>query len=169
MSAPMEYAKLTGPQKAAILVAVLDDDAASTICQHLPEEDLQRVAREISRLGRIPSHISQQVLREYRQMTAGRDYVSEGGRETTHRLLTRVLGEDGATSMLHKLLRVDELDANRAPALSRPPIPSNSPGCSGMPGFFVPVEMRQTGTRGEGDGTRKEAHGGADCESAAAG
>ncbi len=130
MSAPMEYAKLTGPQKAAILVAVLDDDAASTICRHLPEEDLQRVAREISRLGRIPSHISQQVLREYRQMTAGRDYVSEGGRETTHRLLTRVLGEDGATSMLHKLLRVDELDANRAPALSRPPIPSNSPGCS---------------------------------------
>jgi len=117
MSDPMDYTKLTGPQKAAILVAVLDDDSASAICRHLSEDDLQRVAREISRLGRIPPHISQQVLREYRQMTASRDYLSEGGRETTHRLLTKVLGESGAKSMLHQLMRVDELDASRAGSL----------------------------------------------------
>ncbi len=117
MNAPMEYAKLTGTQKAAILVAVLDDDAATAICRHLPEDDLQRVAHEISRLGRIPSHISQQVLREYRQMTASRDYLSEGGRETTYRLLTKAIGETGAKSMLHQLMRVDELDAGRAGSL----------------------------------------------------
>lgn len=29
---------------------------------------------------------------------------------------------------------------------------------------FVPVEIRQTGTRGAGYGARKEAYGGADCE-----
>jgi hypothetical protein len=32
------------------------------------------------------------------------------------------------------------------------------------PAFFVPVEMRQTGTRGAIYGTREEAYGGADCE-----
>lgn len=119
MIAPMEYSKLTGPQKAAILVAVLDDDAASCICRHLPEEDLQRVAREISRLGRIPSHISQQVLLDYQEMTTARDYLTEGGRETTHRLLTKALGENGAKSMLHQLMRVDELDAGRAESLQK--------------------------------------------------
>jgi hypothetical protein len=37
------------------------------------------------------------------------------------------------------------------------------------PARFVPVEMRQTGTRGVGNGTRQEAYGGADRESAATG
>ena len=39
----------------------------------------------------------------------------------------------------------------------------------GMPGHFVPVEMRQTGMRGAMYGARKEAYGGADRESAATG
>ena len=37
------------------------------------------------------------------------------------------------------------------------------------PARFVPVEMRQTGTRGVEYGTRQEAYGGADRESAATG
>jgi hypothetical protein len=37
------------------------------------------------------------------------------------------------------------------------------------PATFVPVEMRQTGMRGTDYGTRKEAYGGADRESAATG
>jgi hypothetical protein len=37
------------------------------------------------------------------------------------------------------------------------------------PVLFVPVKMRQTGTRGAIYGTREEAHSGADCEPAAAG
>ena len=37
------------------------------------------------------------------------------------------------------------------------------------PAPFVPVEMRETGTRGALDGTRKEAHGRADCEPASSG
>jgi hypothetical protein len=40
---------------------------------------------------------------------------------------------------------------------------------SGVPGKFVPFEMRQTGTRGAGYVTREEAYCGADCESAATG
>ncbi len=119
MSNAMDFTQLSGPQKAAILITVLDDDAASAICRHLPESDLQRVAREISRLGRIPPEISQKVLIEYHAMVGSRDLLSEGGREATHRLLTRALGESGAKSMLHQLMRVDELDAGRAGSLQK--------------------------------------------------
>jgi hypothetical protein len=41
--------------------------------------------------------------------------------------------------------------------------------CVECPARFVPVEMRQTGTRGVEYGTRQEAYGGADRESAATG
>ena len=119
VSAAMEYSQLTGTQKAAILLTVLDDESASSIFRHLPESDLQRVAREISHLGRVPSHISQQVLQEFQQMTVARDFMTEGGRETAHRLLVKALGESGAKAMLHQLTRVDELDAGRAESLQK--------------------------------------------------
>ena len=119
MKTVAEYSQLTGVQKAAILLTMLDDSAASAIFRHLPEPDVQRVAREISHLGRIPGEISQQVLLEYQQMSQARDYLTEGGRETAYRLLTRALGETGAKSMLHQLMRVDELDAGRAESLQR--------------------------------------------------
>ena len=119
MSAVADYAKLTGVQKAAILLTMLDDAAASAIFRHLPEGDVQRVAREISHLGRVPTEISQQVLQEYRLMSDARDYRTEGGRETAYRLLTKALGETGAKSMLHQLMRGDELDAGRAESLQK--------------------------------------------------
>jgi hypothetical protein len=60
--------------------------------------------------------------------------------------------------------------------VSRFPLPSlwNLEGISvrvivECPATFVPVEMRQTGTRGAVYGTREEAYGGADRESAATG
>ena len=81
MSSVEEYGQLTGVQKAAILLTMLDDAAASAIVRHLPEDDVQRVAREISHLGRVPTAISQQVLEEYRRMSQARDYVTAGGRE----------------------------------------------------------------------------------------
>ncbi len=111
--------ELTGARKAAILLTILDDDAASAIFRHLPEEDAQRVAREISRLGRVPTDVSQQVLEEYRRMTAARDLLTEGGRETAQRLLTKALGEAGAKAMLHQMVRVEELDAGRAESLQK--------------------------------------------------
>ncbi len=119
MNTALEYATLTGPQKAAILLTVLDDDAASAIFRHLPDDDVQRVAREISHLGRVPTTVSQQVLEEYQRMTMGRDYLTEGGHETAHRLLVKALGETNAKSMLHQLMRVDELDAGRAESLQK--------------------------------------------------
>ncbi len=119
MSSVEEYGQLTGVQKAAILLTMLDDAAASAIVRHLPEDDVQRVAREISHLGRVPTAISQQVLEEYRRMSQARDYLTEGGRETAYRLLTKALGETGAKTMLHQLMRVEELDAGRAESLQR--------------------------------------------------
>lgn len=115
----VNFPQLTGTRKAAILLTVLDDETASVIFRHLPEEDAQRVAREISHLGRVPTEVSQKVLEEYRSMTAARELQTEGGRETAHRLLTKALGEAGAKSMLHQLMRVEEMDAGRAESLQK--------------------------------------------------
>ncbi len=111
--------QLTGAQKAAILLTVLGDDAAAAIFRNLPEESLQRITREISRLGFVPAHISQGVIKEYRQMIQARDYLTEGGHATAHRLLVKAFGENGAKNLQHQMVRVEELNAGRAESLQR--------------------------------------------------
>ena len=119
MSELNDAAELTGAQKAAILVTVLGDDAAAAIFRNLPEEDLQRITREISVLGLVPAHVSQQVIKEYRQMTQAREYMAEGGHATANRLLIKAFGESGAKNMQHQMVRVEELSGGRAESLQK--------------------------------------------------
>lgn len=114
-----DASQLNGTQKAAILLTVLGDDAAAAIFRNLPEDDLQRIAREILNLGLVPAHVSQQVIREYREMTQAREYLAEGGQATANRLLVKAFGENGAKHLQHQLVRVEEFGGGRTEALQR--------------------------------------------------
>ena len=114
-----DASQLSGTQKAAVLMTVLGDDAAAAIFRNLPEEDLQRIAREILNLGLVPAHVSQQVILEYRQMTQARDYLAEGGQATANRLLVKAFGEAGAKTLQHQLVRVEEIGGGRAQSLQK--------------------------------------------------
>ena len=119
MSEITDAAQLTGSQKAAILLTVLGDDAAASIFRNLPEDDLQKIAREILNLGLVPAHVSQQVIREYRQMTKAREYLAEGGQATANRLLVKAFGENGAKNLQHQLVRVEEIGGGKTGALQK--------------------------------------------------
>ena len=99
MSESVEKPLLTGAKKASILLKILAEDAAAAIFRNLPEDDLQRVTREILNLGSVPAHVTMQVIREYRQMTEARDYLAEGGQATANRLLVKAFGDNGAKSL----------------------------------------------------------------------
>ena len=104
MSESFDPHNLSGPRKAAILLTVLGEDAAAAIFRHLPEEDLQSISREILTLGVVPANVSQYVIREYRELTATREYFAEGGQATANRLLVKAFGENGAKSLQHQLV-----------------------------------------------------------------
>ena len=114
-----EYKQLRGVQKAAILMTVVGDDAAATLFRNLPETDLQLLTREIASLGRVPPQISQQVLREYHQMTSAREFLAHGGTEIATRLLVKAFGENGARNMQNQMVRTDELKSGRAESLQK--------------------------------------------------
>ena len=52
LPAPVE---LTGTRKAAILTLMVGEDIASQIFKHLGEEEIERIAREVATLGRVPA------------------------------------------------------------------------------------------------------------------
>ncbi len=117
MSESVEVPLLSGAKKAAILLTILAEDAAAAIFRNLPEDDLQRVTREILNLGSVPAHVTMQVIREYRQMTEARDYLAEGGQATANRLLVKAFGENGAKSLQHQLVRVSEINPSSVESL----------------------------------------------------
>ena len=119
MSEISDYSSLKGMQKAAVLLTVLPDDAAAVIFRNLPEDDLQQLTREISRLGRVDPQVSEQVLREYFKLTRKRDYLTRGGSDTATRLLVKAFGENGAKTMQHQMIRTEELNSGRAESLQK--------------------------------------------------
>lgn len=117
MTDSLETPLLSGARKAAILLTILAEDAAAAIFRNLPEDDLQRVTREILNLGSVPAHVTMQVIREYRQMTEARDYLAEGGQATANRLLVKAFGENGAKNLQHQLVRVGEINPGSVESL----------------------------------------------------
>ena len=119
MSESSVEVSLPGIRKAAILLTVLGDDAAATLMRTLPEEVLQRIMREISTLGVVPSHVSAGVIREFERMAGARATFAEGGHVTANRLLVKAFGESGAKTLQHQMVRVEELSAGRAESLQK--------------------------------------------------
>lgn len=119
MMVDTELSALSGMRKAAILMALLGEEAAATIFHHLSEEDLQGLTHEISRLGSVSKEVSLKVLEEYQQMTVAQDQIAQGGHDVATRLLVRAFGEHGAQAMVQRLVRSQEVNSSRVESLQR--------------------------------------------------
>src|SRR5579875_438831 len=114
-----DRAPLTGVRKAAILLSVLGEDAAAPILRNLREDDLERVAEEVSNLGKVPLEFTLQVLEEYQEIMAAQEYIAVGGQDVAVRLLVKAFGESGARAMVDRLTRTDENKTFRIDSLKK--------------------------------------------------
>ncbi len=100
MAAP---ASNPGLQKAAILMVLLGEEAASNIYRNLPELDVQRLTRRIAELEHFKPENGMAVLEEYYQLTLTHSYLTEGGPEYAQKLLVKAFGEAGASRLLDQV------------------------------------------------------------------
>ena len=107
-----ETKSLTGMRKAAILLVVLGDEAASAVYKNLPEEDLRGLTEEITELGFISPEIAADVLQEYHHLSLTQEYLAQGGPQYATQLLMKSFGEAGAKSLLDQVMKAQE-DASR--------------------------------------------------------
>src|SRR5271168_495244 len=89
-----------GLQKAAILMVLLGEEAASHIYRNLPEADLQRLTQRIVELEHVKPEAAIAVLDEYYQLTLTQNYLAEGGADYAEKLLVKAFGEAGARQLL---------------------------------------------------------------------
>jgi flagellar motor switch protein FliG len=110
---------LTGVTKAAILLVLLGEEAASAIYRNLPQQELHEVSQEIASIGLIHPDTARQVLEEYHGMALTQEYLAQGGREYASRLLVKAFGEDGARNLLESVSRAQELSASKLDSLQK--------------------------------------------------
>ncbi len=97
-----------GLQKAAILMVLLGEEAASHIYRNLPEADLQRLTQRIVELEHVKPEAAIAVLEEYYQLTLTQSYLAEGGADYAEKLLVKAFGEAGARQLLAQVSKAIE-------------------------------------------------------------
>ncbi len=110
---------MTGLRKAAILMVLLGDEAASVLYRHLSEEDLRQVTTEITELEYISPEIAASVLQEYQRLALTQHYLAQGGPEYAQKLLVKAFGDAGAQSLLAQVLQVQEARAHKLDSLQK--------------------------------------------------
>jgi len=99
--------RVSGAQKAAILLAVVGEEAATVILRNLPERDAQRIAEELIDLRNVAPEVANAVLAECYKAAIG-DEFGLGGSEYAKQLLFRAYGEDVGRTLLRKVSRLRE-------------------------------------------------------------
>lgn len=114
-----ESKRVTGVRKAAVLLVMLGEDAASTIFKNLNNLELDRVTREIAELDRVPPELVTEVLEEYYRMVLAAEYDAQGGRPYAIRVLSKAFGDEAAKALLQQVERPPEMNVDKLESLGR--------------------------------------------------
>lgn len=118
MTSP-SVSRMNGTRKAAILMAVMGEEAASAVYRSLSDREIEIVTKELAELGKVPAEVAHGVLEEYGQLALTQDYLAAGGLEFATRLLIKAFGNETANNLLQKVVRLQELSAGQLDSLQK--------------------------------------------------
>lgn len=110
---------LPGVRKAAILLVLLGEDAASQVYRNLPERDLEDLTQEIAEIDYIDPQTAITVLQEYHRLTVTQDYVGVGGTDYAKKLLIKAFGDETARNLLSQVSVAVERNASKLDSLRK--------------------------------------------------
>jgi len=96
---PLPKTKLTGPQKAALLVLGLDEAVATEVLKHLDESDMARLADNVAKFRDPPLAELDATFLDFVGKMAGPS-VPRDGSAYVRKLATAAMGEDKANRLL---------------------------------------------------------------------
>ena len=99
----MRAQKMSGKQKAAILLVSLGPELSASVFKHLREEQIEDLTLEIAGLKRIQPETRDQVLEEFHDLIIAREYLEHGGIDYARELLEKALGASKAEDIINRL------------------------------------------------------------------
>jgi flagellar motor switch protein FliG len=95
--------KMSGVQKAAILLIVLGPERSSAVFKHLKEEEIEELTLEIANTRSVTPQIKEEVIDEFYEICLAQQYIAEGGIGYAKELLEKSLGNEKAMDVIGKL------------------------------------------------------------------
>src|SRR5436190_4343290 len=121
MIAEMQRAPVLMPgiRKAAVLLVTLGEEASAELLRQMPEDDVQRVSREIARLTSVSAEQAESVLNDFHQLTLAHEYVLQGGLDYARKLLVNAYGPESGKKLLDRLMKTLQVDIVNFDALQK--------------------------------------------------
>ena len=114
-----EAEPLTNIRKAAMLLAVLGENASAQLLQQLSEEDVNKVSREVAKLTSISAEQAESVLEEFHHISNAGDYIARGGIDFARKLLMKAFEPEHAKRLLDRLTKALGADATSFDAIQK--------------------------------------------------
>lgn len=103
MEEKLKMDKLTGSQKAAILMVALGPEASSLVFKHLSDAEMEKLTREIALLQDVPPKVRDKVMEEFHQMMVAHNYILPAGVDYARKVLEQAVGASRAGSILQRV------------------------------------------------------------------
>ncbi len=104
-----DFAKLSGLQKAALLMIALDVDSSAEVFKNLDFNDVEAISTEISQVKNTSSRTLDGVMTEFYNMVKAREYVMEGGMDYAKAILEKSFGLNKAVEIIEKVKSITTL------------------------------------------------------------
>ena len=101
----LQFAGLTGPQKAAIVITQMPPELSDAVISQMSEAEVARLSRVVASLPELDPGTVKQVMSEYMSRVQVLSSVRQGGIDVARRLLRERLGVQRAEEELELLLR----------------------------------------------------------------
>lgn len=95
--------KLSGIEKAAILLITLGPETSANVFKYLDEEEIEELTLEIANTRKVDNSVKEHVLEDFYQMALAQDYISQGGINYAKEVLERALGTEKAVDIINRL------------------------------------------------------------------
>ncbi len=95
--------RLSGLQKASVLLISLGPERSAGVFKHLKEEEIEELTLEIANTRSVTPQVKEDVINEFYELCLAQQYIAEGGIGYAKELLENALGSEKAVEVISRL------------------------------------------------------------------
>lgn len=95
--------RMTGKDKAAILLIALGQEISKEVFKHLEGEEIEELYLQIAKTTKVSPEAKDRVFEEFNELMLAQQYLAQGGITYARELLQSALGESKAVEIITKL------------------------------------------------------------------
>ncbi len=99
----LDYSRLTGSDKAAVLVLSLPPEMVREYLSALEDAEVERVLAAVARIDDVPPDLQKKVLSDFQNRTGRRELTAHGGSDRAREIAEFALGSERADRVLDRL------------------------------------------------------------------